>query len=84
MLMQRVLTALVLLPLLLAAVWLLPTVQLYAVFAIVGVLIAWEWAALMKLSGRARFRYAQFTALFLASAWLLKDYWLWLCLASVM
>lgn len=47
MLMQRVLTALVLLPLLLAAIWFLPPEGLYGVFCVAGLAAAWEWAGLM-------------------------------------
>lgn len=84
MLMQRVITALVLLPLLLAAVWWLPTPWLYRVFAGVGLLIAWEWAALMKLAGAGRYGYVLLTAALLAAAWLLRAHWLWLSLASLL
>lgn len=54
MLIQRVITALVLLPALLALVWFAPTRWLYAVFAGAGLLIAWEWAALMRWSEPTR------------------------------
>ncbi len=47
MLIQRVATALVLLPLLLSLVWFAPTAWLYGVLSAVGGVIAWEWAALM-------------------------------------
>lgn len=47
MLMQRVLTAAVLLPLLLAAIWWLPPSALYAVFCAAGLAASWEWAGLM-------------------------------------
>lgn len=46
MLKQRVLTALVLLPLLLTAVWYLESIALYALFAAVLLIGAWEWMAL--------------------------------------
>ncbi|TJY62086.1 phosphatidate cytidylyltransferase [Sinimarinibacterium sp. CAU 1509] len=54
MLIQRVITALVLLPGVLALVWFAPTQVLYAVFAGAGLLIAWEWAALMRWTEPAR------------------------------
>ncbi len=54
MLIQRVITALVLLPGVLALVWFAPTRVLYAVFAGAGLLIAWEWAALMRWTEPAR------------------------------
>jgi phosphatidate cytidylyltransferase len=53
-LIQRVITALVLLPALLALVWFAPTPLLYGVFAGAGLLIAWEWAALMRLTEAKR------------------------------
>ncbi len=78
MLMQRVATALVLLPLLLAAIIYLPTPALYGVFAAVGVLIAWEWAGLMRLTTPlSRALYAAFTGAMLAGVWMLKSMW-WL------
>ncbi len=79
MLLQRIITALVLLPLLLAAVWYLPTPYLYTVLAIAGALIAWEWAGLMSLaSRRSRLLYVAVTAALLSVSWLLRDQWVWL------
>lgn len=79
MLMQRVLTALILLPLLLCAVWWLPTPWLYGVFAAVGLLIAWEWSALMGLAAApARLGYVLLVGLLLAVAWPLREHWVWL------
>ncbi len=70
MLIQRVITALVLLPLLLAAIFLLPTPKLYAVFCLVGLAAAWEWTALMGLVALAqRLAYLAVMALALAAAW---------------
>ncbi|MDB5968962.1 MAG: Phosphatidate cytidylyltransferase [Hydrocarboniphaga sp.] len=84
MLMQRVITALVLLPLLLAAVWFLPTAWLYLVFAGAGLLIAWEWSALMQLPSAARCGYVLLTAVLLTMAWVFRIHWFWLCVASMM
>lgn len=87
MLLPRVLTALVLLPLLLAAIFGLATPQLYLVFSVVGVLAAWEWCAFMGVAAiAARVGYCLTMALSLAAAW-----WLtasaaqpfWLALAAV-
>lgn len=82
MLIQRVITALVLLPALLALVWFAPTPAVFAVFALAGVLIAWEWAGLMHLPApRWRHVYAALAGLLLAAAWFtpLRDRWLaWL------
>jgi len=71
MLMQRVLTALVLLPILLALVWLAPTPWLYLVLAAVGLIMAWEWTAFMGLAERrnARLAYLAVTAVMIAATW---------------
>ena len=73
MLMQRVITALILLPVLLGAIWFAPTPWLYAVFSAAGLLIAWEWTGLMGWSGQAmrRYAYVAVTALVLLGVWLL-------------
>lgn len=71
MLVQRVLTALLLLPLLLAAVWFAPTPWLYLILSGVGLLIAWEWSGLMGWkAAAARAGYAALGGLALAGAWL--------------
>lgn len=73
MLAQRVVTALVLLPLLLAAIWFLPSPVLYAVFCGVGLLAAWEWTALMGLGAPSRrAAYVLAAGATLAAAWLLQ------------
>ncbi|MGH8539244.1 MAG: phosphatidate cytidylyltransferase [Stenotrophobium sp.] len=71
MLVQRVVTALVLLPLLLGAIFFAPTPWLYALFSAAGLLIAWEWTGLMRWNGRsgARAVFLVLTALLLAAAW---------------
>lgn len=53
MLMQRILTALVLIPPVVAAVWFLPTPVIAAVLAIVFLAGAWEWSHLMPLRSAA-------------------------------
>lgn len=84
MLIPRLLTALVLLPLLLALVWFAPTPWLYAALSVIGLGIAWEWTGLM---GRAapgpRVAYLAVTAVFLGLAWLAQDYWTWFAEASL-
>jgi phosphatidate cytidylyltransferase len=78
-LIQRVITALVLLPALLALVWFAPTPAVFAVFALAGVLIAWEWAGLMHLpASTGRYVYAGVVGLVLVSAWFtpMRDPWL--------
>ena len=70
MLIQRVVTALVLLPALLALVWFAPTSAVFAVFALAGALIAWEWSGLMRLPSPAlRQGYAAAVGLILVLAW---------------
>lgn len=49
MLLQRVITALILIPPVLAAIWFLPNPALAAVFAVVLLAGAWEWSLLMPL-----------------------------------
>ncbi|HEY0975219.1 MAG TPA: phosphatidate cytidylyltransferase [Solimonas sp.] len=80
MLIQRVITALVLLPLLLALVWFVPTNLLYGVLSLAGLLIAWEWTGLMAFgAARApRYAYAALTGALLATAWYLPQRALWL------
>lgn len=75
MLVQRVLTALILLPLLLAAIWCLPTAWLYGLLSGVGLLMAWEWTGLMGWSGREarRYAYVALTGALLAAAWFLPQ-----------
>ena len=87
MLMQRVLTALVLLPLLIALVWFAPTQVLYGVLSAVGILMAWEWCGLMRLPRRALARrgFLLATALLLAGVWMspVNGPWLSYALAPI-
>lgn len=71
MLMQRVLTALVLLPLLLALVWFAPTPWLYLALGAIGLVMAWEWTAFMSWAARPLLRvaYLALTAGVLALVW---------------
>src|SRR3546814_1968429 len=71
MLIQRVLTALVLLPLLLALVWFAPTPWLYLTLAAIGLVMAWEWTAFMAWVARPAWRvaYLLLTGLVLALVW---------------
>lgn len=70
MLLPRVLTALVLLPLLLGAIFGLGTAHLYLAFSVVGVLAAWEWCGFMGL-GRTgpRLAFVLAMTLVLAGLW---------------
>lgn len=52
MLIQRVLTALVLLPLLLALVWYAPPLGIYAAFTGIAAIVAWEWSGLIRVGER--------------------------------
>ena len=80
MLLQRVITALILLPILLGAVWFAPTAWLYALFCGVGLLMGWEWAAFMGLAARrdARWAYTLLCGAVLVAAWWLPARELWL------
>ena len=74
MLLPRVLTALVLLPLLLGAIFGLGTPHLYLAFSVVGVLAAWEWCGFMGLSPLpARIAYSLVMAAVLAAVWWLTQ-----------
>lgn len=75
MLVQRVLTALILLPLLLAAIWFMPTAWLYGLLSVIGLLMAWEWTGLMGWRGREgrRYVYVALTGALLAIAWFLPQ-----------
>lgn len=84
MLLQRVITALVLLPLVLGSVWYAPTPWLYLIFSGAGLLGAWEWTAMMGLkAGAARWAYLGLTAAALAGAWLLRAWWFWIALPNL-
>lgn len=68
---QRVITALVLLPLLLAAIFCLQTPALYLALGVVGVAAAWEWTHLMGWTALwPRVTYMAAMAVVLALAWL--------------
>ena len=73
MLMQRVITALALLPVLLGLIWFAPTPWLYAVLSGVGLLIAWEWSGLMSMATQRGLRliYVALSAVVLAVIWLM-------------
>lgn len=74
MLLPRVITALVLLPLLLGALFGLTTPQLYLVFSVVGVMAAWEWCGFMGVvTALPRIAFAAAMALALAAVWMLTS-----------
>ncbi|MGB0954486.1 MAG: phosphatidate cytidylyltransferase [Panacagrimonas sp.] len=79
MLMQRIATAAVLLPLLIGAIWFLPTPQLYIVLSAAGLLVAWEWSGLCGWSSaNHRIAYLVLITASLAFAWWVLDWWPWL------
>lgn len=84
MLIQRVITALVLLPLLLGAIWYLPPAGLYAVFCAAGLLAGWEWAGLMgaRATMTLRAAFVASCALAMAAVWFLREYAPWACVAA--
>lgn len=87
MLRQRLITALILLPLVLAAIWYAPSPWLYALFSLIGLLAADEWTRLMGVSPDSMFRWAYVlvSALVLAVIWPLRQtLWPWLAGASVL
>lgn len=76
MLKQRVITALVLAPLMLGGVFLLPVPQFGLFIAAIATIAAWEWANMAGLTQPlARFLYAGLMAVaLLATAWLIHKY----------
>lgn len=88
MLLPRVLTALVLLPLLLAAIFGLSTPAFFSVLSVVGAIAGWEWAGFMGWpQPRARLAYAALVAVTLALTWLATQSLggvLWLCVAALL
>ena len=71
MLKQRVITALILLPLILGPIFYFPTHWLYVFLCLPGLIGAWEWTALMGLTvSTTRYAYLALVAAFLALAWL--------------
>jgi phosphatidate cytidylyltransferase len=58
MLKQRLITAAILIPAMVAALWFLPTTAVIVLFGLFVALGAAEWATLAGLSGRARYGYA--------------------------
>ncbi|MGH8505936.1 MAG: phosphatidate cytidylyltransferase [Stenotrophobium sp.] len=71
MLLQRVVTALLLLPLLLGAIFYAPTPWLYVILSAAGLLIAWEWTGIMGMTGKTpqRVLFLLLTAVLLAAGW---------------
>ena len=81
-LIQRLITALILLPVLLAAIWYLPPPALYLLFCSVGLIAAWEWAGLAAGADANSARRAGFVlvcALAMTAAWFAREYAMWAC-----
>jgi phosphatidate cytidylyltransferase len=82
MLLPRLLTALVLLPVVLGSVWFLAgTLWLYLLLSLVGLLGAWEWGPMMGLPPQAagrRWAYVLLSAVCLAAGWLAQVWWPWI------
>jgi len=87
MLLQRVITALVLLPLVLGPIIYLSTPWVYAVFSVIGLMAAWEWSALMGMTDAVkRASYLALVAIALLGAWQIGTMGLgfWVLLAGAM
>lgn len=65
MLKQRILTAIVLIPLVFAALWFLPSAIVAVIVAALMLVCAWEWGGFMRLSNAARAAYVTATAVLL-------------------
>lgn len=63
MLKTRIITALILIPLVFAAIWWLPTSGLAALIGLLVLACAWEWAQFLHLLGGARWAYLAAAAL---------------------
>jgi phosphatidate cytidylyltransferase len=84
--MQRVITALLLLPVLLGMIWFAPTPWLYLFFSAAGLMIAWEWTGLMKWTGQSARRYVYVGAMaaVLFAVWVAPlEYRPWLFAAAI-
>ncbi len=87
MLIQRVLTALVLLPMLIAAIAFLPPPALYAVFCAAGLIAAWEWTGLMSVpppGAPIRIGFIASCAALMVAGWFLRSQSAWVCAAAAL
>ncbi len=87
MLFQRVITALLLLPLVLGPIIFLPTVWVYCVFSVIGLIAAWEWGGLMGLQTSARrYAYVALVAMVLTLTWYADEHGLglWILIAGAL
>lgn len=87
MLKQRVITALVLLPLILVPIFTFPTPWLFVFLSAVGLIAAWEWTALMGLTQPGpRVAYLALVAALLAGVWFMSSLGLgiWVVMAGAL
>ena len=69
MLKQRIITGLILVPLVVSAVLYLPSIWVAALFAVLALLAAWEWASLVCKKSSARFIYVAICGFLLWLSW---------------
>lgn len=87
MLGQRIITALLLLPIVLGPILFLDTEWVFLVFSAIGLIGAWEWTALMGLDAKpARAGYVLLVAAALAASWFVaaQGQGLWVLLAGLL
>ena len=90
MLKQRIITAVILAPIVIAGIFLLADVYFALFIGVIIVVGAWEWANLAGLEGKATYVYAAGISLCLVLAWHLPAIWilscgfLWWCLALIL